>query len=387
MNTPWIERSVAQARLDTALHRAPATLLTGLRQVGKTTLARRHLAPDEAHYFDLEDPRDLARLADPILALERLDGTVVIDEAQRLPSLFPALRVLIDADRRPGRFLLLGSASPDLVGLGAESLAGRVALVELGPLGVPDAGAGSLDTLWLRGGLPPAFAAADDEAGFAWLGDYVSTFLERDLAQLGVRVPATTMRRFWTMLAHRHSSPWNGAEMARSLGASEPTARRYLDALTDALVVRQLQPYLANIGKRQVRSPKVYLRETGLLHALLGISSTTDLLSNPIVGASWEGLIVEHVAGWGVPVYFWRTQAGAEIDIVIEVDGRRWGIEVKRTDAPSVTPSMRHALGDLELERILVVHAGDQRYPLAERIEAIGAAQFLAATSPEALLS
>ncbi len=352
--------------------------------MGKTTLARKHVSPQRSHYFDLEDPRDQARLADPILALERLSGTVVIDEAQRLPGLFPALRVLIDQDRRPGRFLLLGSASPDLVGLGAESLAGRVALVELGPLGLAEVGAGHLDALWLRGGLPEAFTAASDAAAGAWLGDYISTFLERDLAQLGSRVPATTMRRFWTMLAHRHSGTWNGAEMARSLDASPPTARRYLDSLTDALVVRQLQPWVANIGKRQVRSPKVYLRDSGTLHRLLGIPTMDDLLSHPILGASWEGLVVEHIARWGVPMYFWRTQDGAEIDLVLDLGSARWGVEIKRTDSPKVTPSMRHALDDLGLERIIVAHAGTDRFLLAGRIEAIGAGELLTSEGPPA---
>lgn len=279
MNGPWIDRSHDEMRLQGALTRAPVVLLTGQRQVGKTSLVRRLLGVDRARYFDLEDPRDQARLASPILALEGLSGTVVIDEAQRMPELFPVLRVLVDQDRSPGRFLLLGSASPELTGLGVESLAGRIALVELGPLSLGEVGAKNLPELWLRGGLPEAFTAGDDNAAFAWTQDYIATFLERDLALLGSRAPATTMRRFWTMLAHRHSGLWSGAEMARSLGASEPTARRYLDALADALVVRQLPPLVANIGKRQVRSPKVYLRDTGALHALLGVSSREALLS------------------------------------------------------------------------------------------------------------
>jgi hypothetical protein len=352
-------------------------LLTGPRQAGKTSLVRRLLGAERSHVFDLEDPRDQARLADPMLALERLEGTVVIDEAQRMPELFPMLRVLIDQDRRPGRFLLLGSASPELVGLGAESLAGRIALVELGPLTLADVGASNLDRLWLRGGLPEAFTASGVKAAAAWLDDYIATFLERDLGQLGFRVPATTMRRFWTMLAHRHSGPWNGADMARSLGVSEPTARRYLDALTDAVVVRQLQPWIANIGKRQVRSPKVYLRDTGTLHRLLRIPTADELLAHPIVGASWEGLAVEHISRWGLPVHYWRTQAGAEIDIVLDTGARPWGIEIKRTDAPRVTPSMLHALEDLRLDRILVAHGGPDRFPMAERIEAVPARELL----------
>ena len=382
MNDVWVDRTLDEQRLGDALRRAPVVLLTGARQVGKTTLVRRLLGVDRARYFDLEDPRDQARLANPILALEGLSGTVVIDEAQRMPELFPVLRVLVDQDRSPGRFLLLGSASPELTGLGAESLAGRIALVELGPLSLVDVGRESLPGLWLRGGLPEAFTAGEDDAAFAWTQDYIATFLERDLALLGSRTPATTMRRFWTMLAHRHSGLWNGAEMARSLGTSEPTARRYLDALTDALVVRQLPPWIANIGKRQVRSPKVYLRDTGALHTLLGVSNHEALLSHPIVGASWEGLVLEHIARWGVPLYHWRTQAGAEIDIVVDLGSRLWGIEVKRTDAPKATPSMRHALEDLSLERIIVAHAGPDRFPLADRIEAISVAELLASPAP-----
>ena len=382
MDERWIRRPEAQKRLADALDRAPAVLLTGPRQVGKTSLVRHAVDVPRSRYFDLEDPRDRARLADPMLALERLEGTVVIDEAQRSPELFPALRVLIDNDRRPGRFLLLGSASPDLVGLGAESLAGRIALLELAGLSLADVGVSHLERRWFRGGLPEAFTAESDALAAAWLADYISTFLERDLALLGSRVPATTMRRFWTMLAHRHSGLWSGAEMARSLGVSEPTARRYLDALTDALVVRQLPPWLANIGKRQVRSPKVYLRDSGTLHALLSIGGVDDVLSHPVLGASWEGLVVEHLSTWGLPLYFWRTQAGAEIDVIVDFGQRQWGVEIKRTDAPQVTPSMRHALEDLGLERIIVAHAGDDRFPLAERIEAVPVRELLAATEP-----
>lgn len=382
MKDDWVQRKHDAARLRDALGRAPAVLLTGPRQVGKTSLVRRQLNPDRANYFDLEDPRDRARLAEPFLAFEGLPGTIVIDEAQRMPELFPILRVLIDQDRRPGRFLLLGSASPDLVGLGAESLAGRIALIELGALALADIGAEQLNSLWLRGGLPEAITATDDSASAAWLHDYVSTFLERDLAMLGSRVPATTMRRFWTMLAHRQSSPWNGAEMARSLATSEPTARRHLDSLTDALVVRQLPPWIANIGKRQVKAHKVYVRDTGTLHRLLGIDTYQDLLSHPIVGASWESLVVEHLARWGVPTYYWRTQAGAEIDVVLDFGSHQWGIEIKRTDAPKVTASMRRALSDLNLERIIVVHAGSQRFPLSERIEAVPARELLSSAEP-----
>lgn len=374
-----IERPHARRQLQDALARAPVVLLTGPRQAGKSTLARDVVDPPPGNHFDLEDPRDDARLGDPTLTLSQLDGTIVIDEAQRRQDLFPILRVLADAHRSPGRFLVLGSASPDLVGLAAESLAGRVALVELAGLAVSDVGADRLDDLWRRGGLPPAFTATSDEASVAWREDYVRTFLERDLANLGVRVPATTMRRFWTMLAHYHGQTWNGAELARSLGVSEPTVRRHLDALSDALVVRQLQPWHANIGKRQVRSPKVYVRDSGLLHRLLGIDDQHALLGHPKLGASWEGFVIEQLLAHAEAhdAWFWGTHAGAEIDLVLQVGGQWVGVEVRRTDAPRTTPSMRVAMADLGLDRVIVVHAGTGHHQLDPGIEAVGAAQAL----------
>jgi predicted AAA+ superfamily ATPase len=366
-----LTRATDEDRLRRALGRSPVVLLTGPRQAGKSTLARAVVRPAAGNVFDLEDPRDLARLAEPTMVLGALTGTVVIDEAQRRPDLFPILRVLVDEDRRPGRFLVLGSASPDLVGLSAESLAGRVCL--------DDVGGDALATLWQRGGLPLAFLAEDDAASVAWRDDYIRTFLERDLANLGVRVPATTMRRFWTMVAHYHAQTWNGAELARALGVSQPTVRRHLDTLTDALVVRQLQPWFANVAKRQVRAPKVFIRDSGLVHALLGIGHVEDLAGHPKVGASWEGFVIEQlVARLEVTdPWFWATHGGAEIDLVVTVDGRRVGIEVKHTDHPSLTPSMRIALGDLDLDRIVVVHAGTARFPLADRITAAPARDVL----------
>jgi predicted AAA+ superfamily ATPase len=374
-----IERATDERRVRDALARSPVVLLTGPRQAGKSTLARRVVNPPTSNLFDLEDPRDLARLAEPTLVLPALEGTVVIDEAQHQPDLFPILRVLVDEDRRPGRFLVLGSASPDLVGLTAETLAGRVALVDLGGLRVADVGSGALTSLWERGGLPPSYLAGSDEESLAWREDYIRTFLERDLANLGLRVPAATMRRFWTMVAHYHGQPWNGAELARALDVSQPTIRRYLDALTDALVIRQLHPWHANLAKRQVRSPKVYVRDTGVLHALLGIRSGLELSGHPKVGASWEGFVAEQVLA--LPdvrdAWFWATHGGAELDLLVDVDGERLGIEVKRTDRPRVTRSMRVALEDLELDRLMVVHAGVHRFPLDDRIEAVGAAELL----------
>jgi len=377
--TGRVSRTEDERRLRAALGRAPIVLVTGPRQAGKSTLARTVVNPAPSHVFDLEDPRDAARLGEPTLSLPALEGTIVIDEAQRRQDLFPVLRVLADEDARPGRFLVLGSASPDLVGLAAESLAGRVTLMELGGFRLTDVGTDTMDTLWVRGGLPRSYLAADDAGSRAWRDDYISTFLERDLANLGVRIPATTMRRFWTMIAHYHGQAWNGAELARAIGVSQVTVRRYLDALTDALAVRQLQPWYANIAKRQVRSPKVYVRDSGVLHRLLGIADRHDLLGHPKVGASWEGFVIEQILMLEVrDPWFWGTHTGAELDLIVDVDGERVGVEVTRTDRPGLTPSMRHALDDLALDRIVVVHAGAQRFSLAPRVEAIPAHDALA---------
>lgn len=374
-----IRRDSARARVQSALERAPVVVLTGPRQAGKTTLARELVDAPEANFFDLEDPRDGARLGEPTLTLPHLDGTIVIDEAQRRQDLFPILRVLVDQHRRNGRFLILGSASPDLVGLAAESLAGRVALVELTGLQLIDVGASDLDTFWQRGGLPLSYLSDTEQQSVAWREDYVRTFLERDLANLGVRIPATTMRRFWTMVAHYHAQTWNGAEIARSLAVSQPTVRRYLDALTDALVIRQLQPWHANISKRQVRSPKVYVRDTGLLHRLLGIDDHQALLSHPKLGASWEGFVMEQLLTRidAHDAWFWATHSGTEIDLLLQHEGAWIGIEVKRSDAPQMTPSIRNAIDDLGLSRVIVAHAGETRFPLAQNVEAVGATELL----------
>ena len=383
-----IERVQAEAQLGEALAQAPVVLLTGPRQAGKSTLARRILQPLPQDFYDLEDPRDLARLAEPTLALSRSHGTVVIDEAQLKPDLFPILRVLVDEDRRPGRFLVLGSASPDLVWLGLESLAGRVSFVELGGISLADIGADHMDEIWVRGGLPQSLLAADDAASNRWRDDYITTFLQRDLSALGFGMPAATMRRFWSMLAHYHGQTWNSAELARSIDVSASTVRRYVDALTDALMVRQVPPWFANVSKRQVKSPRVFIRDTGLLHSLLGVGSQLQLDRHPKVGASWEGLIVEHLATRPDvrDASSWSTHNGAELDLRIEMGAEVIGIEIKRTDTPSTTKSMRASIETLELDHLYVVHGGSRRFPLADTITAVPARNvLLARTAAEGL--
>ena len=380
----FVERPTDAEALRSAMARAPVTLLTGPRQAGKSTLVRRVVGSSPSSVFDLEDYRDLARLAEPMLALRDRGETIVIDEAQRMPELFASLRVLVDENRRPGRFVVLGSASPDLTGLGSESLAGRVALVELSGFRLGDVGAHRLDDLWLRGGLPESFLAPGDQASGAWRDDYIATFLERDLAGFGFRFPAATMRRFWTMLAHYHGQEWNGAAIARSIDVSEKMVRRLVDALTDALVVRQLPAWHANISKRQVKTPRIYVRDSGLLHRLLGIASRLDLERHPKLGASWEGMVLEQllVRFDRAPAAFWSTHGGAELDLRLEIDGRVIGFEIKRTDRPSTTKSMHNALADLALDHLAIVHAGQHQFPLADRITAIGAESLLVNADP-----
>ncbi len=351
--------------------------ILGARQVGKTTLARELVAgrAEPATFFDLEDPSDLARLGEPMLALRDLRGLVVIDEVQRRPDLFPVLRVLADRPERPARFLVLGSASPDLLRQSSESLAGRIYYHELGGFALDEVGVSARDRLWLRGGFPSSFLAESDAASAEWRRGFVRTFVERDLPQLGVAIAPETLRRFWTMVAHYHGQVWNGAELARAFGISEPTVRRYLDLLTSALVLRRLQPWFENLGKRQVRSPKVYVADSGLLHTLLNLETRESLEGHPKVGASWEGFaLCELLVRLGArpeESYFWATHAGAELDLLVVRGGDRLGFELKRTDAPRLTPSIRTALADLKLDRLDVIHAGEHTFPLGERVRAV----------------
>ncbi|MCC6743597.1 MAG: ATP-binding protein [Acidobacteria bacterium] len=367
-----------------ALERNPVAVLIGPRQCGKTTLAREFLSENSTNYFDLEDPLSLARLDEPKTALEPLQGLVVIDEVQRRPDLFPLLRVLADRRERPAHFLILGSASGDLLRQSSESLAGRMERIEIGGFTLAELGEQSAAKLWRRGGFPLAYLARSETDSVGWRRQFIRTLLERDLPQWGTRVPATALLRFWTMVAHHHGQIWNAAEPARAMGVNPSTSRRYLDLLTDALVVRQLQPWYANLGKRQVKSPKVYVRDSGLLHQLLGLETERALLSHPKVGASWEGFAIEQVLA-AVPhdeVFFWATHQGAEIDLLLRRGDRMVGVECKRADAARVTPSIRIALEDLNLERVVVIYPGSKRFRLTDRVEVIPLEALAESASP-----
>ena len=372
-SSAMVDRVALQHEVRAALARSPAVALIGPRQVGKTTLARSLMSPDSASYFDLEDPQVEAQLAEPMTALKDLRGLVVIDEVQHAPELFRPLRVLTDRPAAPARFLLLGSASPALLRQSSESLAGRIEVIETGGFTLDETGAAGSAALWWRGGFPRSYTAADDAASRIWRREFIRTLVERDLPQLGIGAPPAAMHRFWSMLAHYHGQIWNAADPARSLGVNESTVRRYLDWLTQAFLVRQLQPWHANLGKRQVKAPKVYVRDCGLLHELLGINDPAALARHPKSGASWEGFALDQVLRIARPdsAYFWATHGGAELDLLMFKDGRRVGVEFKRADAPTLTPSMRVALEDLSLDVLYVVYPGTRRYRLAERVEVV----------------
>jgi hypothetical protein len=365
-----IPRPRPLARIDESFRVHPVTGLLGPRQCGKTTLARILVERDGGTLFDLENPVDRQRLSAPLTALERLAGLVVLDEIQRMPALFELLRVLVDRRDNPARFLVLGSASPGLVRGASETLAGRVGFIDLAGLSLAEVGTGALDSLWNRGGFPRSFLAAADRASFAWREAFVRTFLERDLPQLGIAIPAETLRRFWTMVANAHGQVWNASSFARSLGVSGHTVRRYLDILAGAYVLRVLPPWFENLKKRQVKAPKIFVRDSGLLHALLQVHDLDALSGHPKVGASWEGFAVEQILGAleTRDAYFWAAHSGAELDLFVLHRGRRLGFEVKLADAPGFSRSMRAALEDLRLDLLYVVVPGGPTYDLEDRV-------------------
>ncbi len=366
-------------QISAALKRSRVVVLVGPRQCGKTTLARQFVTAGGTNYFDLEDPASLAVLEEPMTALRDLRGVVVIDEVQRRPDLFPVLRVLSDRHPLPARFLILGSASPNLLRQSSESLAGRMEMIAMEGFSLAEVGTEKSRRLWLRGGFPLSFLARSEQDSLAWRKSFIRTFIERDVPQFGINIPSGILLRFWTMMAHFHGGIWNGAELARALAVSEPAVRRYLDALEGVFMIRQLRPWHANLKKRQVKAPKVYVRDSGLLHQLLGIRTMTDLLPHPKVGASWEGFAIEETIKAVQPdeVYFWAVHTGAELDLLLLKDGRKIGVECKRMDAPRVTPSMRAAMENLDLHRLVVLYPGDRRYALSDKVEVLPLANLL----------
>ncbi|KNZ34068.1 MAG: hypothetical protein AD742_01130 [Methylibium sp. NZG] len=381
-----IVRRRLHAQIRQALGRSRAVVLAGPRQSGKSTLAASLVARGGARWFDLENPVDQQRLLEPMTVLTALRastgtdvGPIVIDEVQLAPGLFPVLRVLIDQSPANGQFLLLGSASPALLRQAGESLLGRVEVIEIGGFDIDELGPDHQTGLWLRGGYPRSFLAGSDGDSMAWRTQAIQRHVESDLPQFGVNVPAPAMLRFWRMLAHFHGQVWNAADPARSLAVSEPTVRRWLDVLTQTFMVRQLQPWFENLGKRQVKSPKIYFRDTGLLHTLMGVPTLDSLLAHPRSGASWEGFALEQVLRIAAPdeAFFWATHNGAELDLLLFKGTRRIGVEFKRADAPRATPSMNIAMHDLRLDRLYVVYPGALRYPLGERMEAVPLAALL----------
>ena len=378
-NENWVAREDHIRQVRVLLDEFPVVAVLGARQVGKTTLARQiaDTHHEGAAWFDLEDPADLARLEDPGLALRELRGLVVLDEVHRLPDVFPLLRVLADRPGTPARFLVLGSASPELLRQTSETLAGRLAFHRLSGFGLDEVA--DRERLWLRGGFPRSYLAASDDASLRWRMNFIDTFLSRNVPDFGTAIPTTTLRRFWTMVAHWHGQVWNGAEFGRAFGVSHTTVRRYLDLLSSLFVVRQLPPWFENISKRQVRSPKVYVADPGILHALLGLRTREDVLSHPKVGASWEGFVIGQIMhlmrASQDQCYHWSTHSGAALDLLVTDGSRRYGFEVKRAEAPRLTPSMKSAMETLKLDSLDIVHAGAKRYSLATGIRALPASE------------
>jgi predicted AAA+ superfamily ATPase len=381
-----IRRDTDSTALRRHLRRHPVVAILGPRQVGKTVLARSLAEAESSTWFDLEDPADLRRLDDASTILRDLRGLVVIDEVQRRPDLFPLLRVLADRPRRPARFLVLGSAAPALLQQSPESLAGRIVFHELGGFSLADVGSRHWRKLWLRGGFPRSFLDRTERGSVEWRRHMIQTYLERDLPALGSRVPGSTMERFWSMLAHYHGQVWSASDLASSFGVSHPTVRRYLDTLIDTYMIRALQPWHENLGKRQVKAPKIYFRDPGLLHVLLGLGTRRDLERHPKLGASFEGFaldtVVRTLGATRSECFFWSTHTGAELDLLVVRGSRRLGFEFKHTDAPGVTKSMRIAQQDLRLDELVVVHAGADSYPLGEGIRAVALPRVLQDLQP-----
>jgi len=359
----------------------PVVAMLGPRQCGKTTLARSLGDYPSPNYFDLEDPLDLARLSNPKLALESLSGLVVIDEIQRSPELFPVLRVLVDRPNNTARFLILGSASRDLIQQSSETLAGRISYLEVTPFTLREVGVSSLSALWIRGGFPRSFLAASDLESSRWREDYIRTYLERDLPMLGIQIPSASIRRFWMMLSHYHGQNFNASELGRSLQISDTTARRYLDILTGTFMISALQPWFENIGRRQVKTPKIYFRDSGIFHSLIGISDIDSLMVHPKLGASWEGYALEEVRraynAHEEECFFWAVHQQAELDLLIMQGGRRLGFEIKFTDSPSMTQSMRTAIETLRLDSLVMVVPGSAQFKLGDDVTVCGLERIL----------
>ncbi len=382
----WFLMIKRQQEIDTLrklLKQHPVVGIIGARQVGKTTLARMFIETNRTNvsFFDLENPEDMARLSDPMLALKGLKGLVVIDEIQLYPDLFPIIRVLVDRPKRSSKFLILGSASPELLRQSSESLAGRIFYHHLNGFSIDEVGAKNHSQLWMRGGFPRSYLSKSHAQSHEWRSGFIKTFLERDLPQLGVTIRSATLHRFWQMIAHYHGQTWNSSELARSFGVADTTVRNYLDLLTSALVIYQLPPWFENIAKRQVKAPKIYIADSGLFHNLLNIRTLRDLEGHPKLGASWEGFVLQQIIrrlGAGTEeCYFWATYAGAELDLLVIRGRQRLGFEIKRTSSPRITPSMRNGLSDLKLKRLDVIHAGDETFPMGDKIRAVSFARLL----------
>ena len=390
-----MERKQFLAKIHNAVDHNPVTALLGPRQCGKTTLARDYVAslkpefPEHANYFDLEDPQDLARLADPILALSPLSGVIVIDEIQRFPNLFPILRVLVDKKNSNRRFLILGSASRELINQSSESLAGRITHLEITQFQATEVGIEHFDRLWIRGGFPRSYLADNDAVSMAWRNDFTRTFLERDIPQLGIQIPAADLRRFWMMLAHYHGQIFNASELGRSLGIADTTARRYLEILRGAFMIRVLTPWIENLKKRQIKSPKIYFRDTGILHHLLGVESHDQLLTHPKLGASWEGFafeeIVRFLGGEVENIYFWGVHQQAELDLLYLKGSKRIGWEIKYSSTPTLTKSISQAIENLKLDKLYIVFPGEKSFSLDSRVTAVGLTALLCGTRDEYL--